>query len=230
MNRIDLSAQRCLIADDNSNMRRIVRTCLHAFGIREVYEAADGADVLEAFTRHLPDIIILDWIMPVFGGADVIRMIRQPGANANPRVPIIVLTAHPEKSTVISAREAGVTEILVKPVSAIALYQRIANAVTNPRPFVKTKGYFGPDRRRGVNAKYTGPERRGDTAQNPIQGVSASAVRDFAPPRQTNAVSPQERVVVNDMDRTGAPFWQSRAAPQSQPDHPRKAGQPGKVI
>ena len=43
---------------------------------------------------------------------------------------------------------------------AKALYQRIVNVVANPRPFIKTKTFFGPDRRRGVNPNYIGPERR----------------------------------------------------------------------
>jgi hypothetical protein len=60
----------------------------------------------------------------------------------------------------MSARDAGVTEFLCKPISAKALYERILNVVANPRPFIKSKTYFGPDRRRGVNPNYVGPERR----------------------------------------------------------------------
>src|SRR6516225_2317037 len=88
------------------------------------------------------------------------QMIRQPGANANPYVPIIMLTGHSEKKRVIAARDAGVTEFLAKPISAKALYQRILNVVANPRPFIKTRTYFGPDRRRNVNPNYSGPDRR----------------------------------------------------------------------
>jgi hypothetical protein len=49
---------------------------------------------------------------------------------------------------------------MAKPISAKSLYQRILNVVANPRPFIKTKSYFGPDRRRNVNPTYVGPERR----------------------------------------------------------------------
>ena len=95
--------------------------------------------------------------MPIFDGLELTQMIRQPGANANPYVPIIMLTGHSEKKRVIAARDAGVTEFLAKPISAKALYQRIVNVVANPRPFIKTKTYFGPDRRRNVNPNYVGP-------------------------------------------------------------------------
>ena len=151
MVRIDFNRLRFLVIDDNTHMRRILRTLLHGFGAREVYEAEDGAAGLEAFTHYLPDIVITDWAMPIFDGLELMQMIRQPGANANPYVAIIMLTGHSEKKRVTAARDAGVTEFLAKPISAKGLYQRIINVVANPRPFIKTKTYFGPDRRRNIN-------------------------------------------------------------------------------
>jgi len=160
MVRIDFNRLRFLVIDDNAHMRRIIRTLLHGFGARDVYEAEDGAAGLESFTHFVPDIIITDWAMPIFDGLELTQMIRQPGANANPYVAIIMLTGHSEKKRVTSARDAGVTEFLAKPISAKGLYQRIINVVANPRPFVKTRTYFGPDRRRTSSSAYVGPERR----------------------------------------------------------------------
>jgi DNA-binding response OmpR family regulator len=108
----------------------------------------------------MPDIVLTDWAMPIFDGLELAQMIRQPGANANPYVPIIMLTGHSEKKRVVAARDAGITEFMAKPISAKSLYQRILNVVVNPRPFIKTKTYFGPDRRRNVTTNYVGPERR----------------------------------------------------------------------
>jgi CheY-like chemotaxis protein len=160
MIRIDFSRLRFLIIEDNPHMRRIIRALLYGFGAREVYEAEDGASGLEAFTTNLPDIVITDWVMPIIDGLELTQMIRQPEANTNPFVPIIMLTGHSEKRRVIAARDAGVTEFLAKPISSKALYQRILNVVANPRPFIRTETYFGPDRRRNSNASYAGPERR----------------------------------------------------------------------
>jgi CheY-like chemotaxis protein len=180
MIRIDFNRLRVVVIDDNAHMRRIVRTLLLGFGTREVYEAEDGATGLEAFTHHMPDIVITDWAMPIFDGIELTHMIRQPGSNANPFVPIIMLTGHSEKKHVIAARDAGITEFLAKPISAKGLYQRILNVVANPRPFIKTKTYFGPDRRRNVNPTSAGPERRkGDKAdvirpQNLLDKVKAA--------------------------------------------------------
>jgi two-component system chemotaxis response regulator CheY len=172
MIRIDFNRLRFLVIDDNAHMRRIVRTLLHGFGARDVYEAEDGATGLEAFTHHVPDIVLTDWAMPIFDGLELTQMIRQPGANANPFVPIIMLTGHSEKRRVTAARDAGVTEFLAKPLSAKALYQRIVNVVANPRPFIRTKTYFGPDRRRSTSTNYQGPERRKSTKADTIRPQS----------------------------------------------------------
>jgi two-component system chemotaxis response regulator CheY len=160
MIRVDFNKLRFLVVDDNAHMRRILRVLLHGFGAREVHEAEDGASGLEAFTNYLPDIILIDWAMPIFDGLELSQMIRQPGANSNPYVPIIMLTGHSEKRRVVAARQAGITEFMAKPISAKALYQRIVNVVANPRPFIRTRNYFGPDRRRCANPTYAGPERR----------------------------------------------------------------------
>jgi CheY-like chemotaxis protein len=158
---IDFNKLRFLVCDDNAHMRRILRTLLHSFGAREVYEAEDGATALEMFTHYVPDIVILDWAMPIFDGIELTQMIRQPDSKGNPFAPIIMLTGHSEKRRVTVARDAGVTEFLAKPISAKGLYQRILNVVVSPRPFIKTKNYFGPDRRRNSGNAYIGPERRG---------------------------------------------------------------------
>jgi two-component system, chemotaxis family, chemotaxis protein CheY len=167
MVQIDFNKLRFLVIDDNLHMRRIVRTILHGFGARDVMEAEDGAGGLEFFGLSNPDIIFLDWAMPIFDGLELIQMIRQPGANANPFVPIIMMTGHTERTRVTAARDAGITEFLAKPISAKGLYHRVYNVVAQPRPFIKTATYFGPERRRTSNAKYAGPERRrggaGDT-------------------------------------------------------------------
>ena len=160
MYRIDFNKLRFLICDDNPHMRRILRTLLHSFGAREAYEAEDGATALEMYSHYVPDIVITDWSMPIFDGLELAQMIRQPESKGNPYAPIIMLTGHSEKRRVTVARDAGVTEFLAKPISAKGLYQRILNVVANPRPFIKTKTYFGPDRRRNTSNAYIGPERR----------------------------------------------------------------------
>lgn len=184
MIRIDFNRLRFLVVDDNAHMRRIVRQLLHGFGSREIYEAEDGAAGLDAFSAHNPDILITDWAMPIFDGVELTKTIRQPGANANPYIPIIMLSGHSEKRRVMEARDAGITEFLAKPIAAKALYERVLSVVLNPRPFIQTKDYFGPDRRRNAMSNYAGPERRKGAAGSKVIQVlpiDASLVDRFKP-------------------------------------------------
>jgi len=162
MVRIDFNRLRLLIVEDNPYMRRIIRTLLNGFGARDVIEADDGIKGLDTFTHHAPDIVLIDWEMPECDGLRLTQMIRQSDATANPFVPIIMITGHTEKHRVEAARDAGVTELLAKPVTAGHLFARIAEIVERPRAFVRTEAYFGPDRRRHRAEGYPGPWRRAE--------------------------------------------------------------------
>lgn len=163
---VDFNRLRFLIVDDNPYMRRILRTLLHGFGAREVHEAEDGASGLEAYSNHAPDLVILDWVMPIFDGVELTQMIRQPEVTANPFVPIILLTAHTGKHRVLAARDAGVTEVLAKPISAKALHERIVASISRPRKFIRTDTYFGPEPRRELTPS---------TSDKPVLPHQASA-------------------------------------------------------
>ena len=235
MVRIDFNRLRFLVIDDNAHMRRIVRTLLHGFGARDVYEAEDGAAGLDAFTHYVPDIVLTDWAMPIFDGLELTQMIRQPGANANPFVPIIMVTGHTEKARVTAARDAGVTEFLAKPISAKALYQRIVNVVANPRPFIKTKTYFGPDRRRNVNPQLYRPRapqgrqgRRHPPAAAARQSQSAGLMRHFGVTATMASPKPAKPDVITYGDHEFITPDTRQAAQDAAAGGPRRAG-PGRL-
>lgn len=158
-----LTKVRFLIVDDNAAMRGLIRAVLAAFGCDYVFEAADAKRALGILSVEQIDILITDWKMSPVDGLSLVRFLRDPEKSANPFIPIIMLTAYAEPSRVREARDAGVTEFLVKPFSAEQLFKRIQVIVNRPRPFVRTKVFFGPDRRRLKN-EYEGPERREDAA------------------------------------------------------------------
>ena len=167
MSAIDLQGLKFLVVDDSMNMRRIVRTFLRSFGVSEIFEAEDGATGLELLEAYAPDILIADIKMPIFDGVEFAKMIRNPEGGTQPFVPIIILTVYSEHKYVTAARDAGATEFLSKPISATALYRRIENILNNPREFVRTEDFFGPDRRRAKNPSFAGIERRsGDDSRH----------------------------------------------------------------
>jgi DNA-binding response OmpR family regulator len=99
--------------------------------------------------------------MEPLDGIDFTRMVRTAPDSPNPFVPIIMLTSQGAYDRVQLARDIGVTEFLIKPVTANALYSRIGNVIQKPRQFVRVSEYFGPDRRRTIK-DFRGEDRRED--------------------------------------------------------------------
>jgi two-component system chemotaxis response regulator CheY len=155
-----LAALQVLLVDDNQHMRAITSAVLQSAGIRKLREAADGVAALEILRDHAVDLVIVDFNMFPLDGVEFTRLVRNSPDSANPYLPIIMMTGHSERHKVMAARDAGVTEFVVKPITAKAIFDRIQAVIVRPRAFVKTDGYFGPDRRRANATDYPGPFRR----------------------------------------------------------------------
>ena len=129
-------------------MRQLVESILHALGVKQVCLAGDAAQAFKELQHFNADVIIVDWHMQPLDGLDFVRLVRNAKDSFNPYVPIIMLTGYTEYRRVAEARDAGINEFLAKPISPRDLYLRIASIIDHPRPFVRARGYFGPDRRR----------------------------------------------------------------------------------
>lgn len=151
---------RFLIVDDQSQIRLLVRTILFSLGCRDILEAEHGGDGLEQINTSKPDIVITDWAMEPISGIQMVKTLRQSDITAVKYMPVIMLTGFSERRRIVSARDAGINEYLLKPVSPKSLFSRIQAIIEQPRRFVKTTSYFGPDRRRGKQ-KFNGPDKRG---------------------------------------------------------------------
>ncbi|CAN5355223.1 response regulator [soil metagenome] len=170
-----LQALSVLLVDDNQHMRAITSAILQSAGIRKIREVSDGAMALEALRDQAVDLAIVDFNMFPLDGVEFTRLVRNSPDSANPYLPIIMMTGHSEKHRVMEARDAGVTEFVVKPITAKAVFDRIQAVIIRPRAFVKTDGYFGPDRRRGGATNYRGPMRRATDAQTQAGSGSSAA-------------------------------------------------------
>jgi CheY-like chemotaxis protein len=166
---------KILVVDDNQHMRKLVVTILQAFGAIQIFEAPDGEHAWTVLRDANPDVILLDWQMAGMNGLDFARMVRTSPNSPNPFVPIIMLTGHTHVDHVRQARDAGVNEFLAKPVSVKAILTRLVSVIEHPRPFVRTKTYFGPCRRRRGGDEYKGPERRANIEATALDDVPAAA-------------------------------------------------------
>lgn len=154
-----------MVVDDNKHMLAIVKTILHAMRIKNVRTISNAADAFSEMQHWPVDLIITDWAMEPLDGLDFCRLLRRGEDSAHRFVPIIMLTGHTEAHRVIEARDAGINEVLVKPVSIEALCARVSAIIESPRPFVKSLTYFGPCRRR-AQVPYQGVDRRSNSESN----------------------------------------------------------------
>ncbi len=149
-----------LIVDPDMPIANLVRNVLRSVGFENVRVAKDGKDALDILLSSPVDLLITDWRMEHMDGVSLLRFLRSDPNSPNRFVPIIMLTGRAERRDVEEARDAGVTEYMVKPVTAKALFERIVQVVENPRSFILAKAYKGPDRRRGRDEAPTKEERR----------------------------------------------------------------------
>jgi DNA-binding response OmpR family regulator len=114
------SKKRILVVDDEPNIREVVELYLRREGF-EVEVTGDGAAALAAIERKMPDLIVLDLMLPVLGGLQVTRVLRQGDYN----IPIIMLTAKGEEADRIAGLELGADDYLTKPFSPKELVARV---------------------------------------------------------------------------------------------------------
>ena len=112
---------RILLIDDSKTMRNIQKSVLATIGHTDVEEACDGQDALSKAAAFHPELILVDWNMPVMDGLTFVKSFRQ----TNKATPIIMVTTEAEKSRVIEAIRAGVNNFVVKPFTPDVLGERI---------------------------------------------------------------------------------------------------------
>ena len=123
---------RVLIAEDNQYLRKLIRNLLVNVGIKRIDEVVDGLAGFEAIKNIDPDIVILDWELPLLNGAELVRIVRTPGMLARPAVPIIMFGATAERWRIAEAKRLGVNVYLTMPISAKTLLDRILSLVAKP--------------------------------------------------------------------------------------------------
>ena len=112
---------RVLLVDDSRTIRNIQKNVLAEIGYADVVEAADGLEALSRVAAEKPDLILVDWNMPVMDGITFVRKVRE----TDKATPMIMVTTETEKSRVVEAIRAGVNNYVVKPFTGETLLEKI---------------------------------------------------------------------------------------------------------
>jgi len=172
-----LAGKRFLCADNSPSMLRIYRALLQDMGATSIFFAENGAEAYDQFQRQKPDMVICEWTLPLVSGPQLIKLFRSKRNKHSPYVPVIVCAGEATLQTLTLARDIGANEFLAKPISANSLQDRIISTLANPRPFIESSVYFGPDRRRAKRDLHSGPERRGKPRTQPASGDPSASLR-----------------------------------------------------
>ncbi len=116
---------RILIIDDSKTMRNIEKNTLAQLGHTDIQEAGDGQDALSKVDAFNPDLILVDWNMPVMDGITFVKNYRAKGRTT----PIIMVTTEAEKTRVVEAIKAGVNNYVVKPFTPESLSQKVNETI-----------------------------------------------------------------------------------------------------
>lgn len=147
-----------LVVEDNPYMKSLLYATLKALGVGNVRAASDGAEAIDILKliKTNPgragmmsvDIVLSNWMMEPVDGLRLLRWVRMSKDSPDRFLPFIMLTGYADIKRVGVARAAGCTEFMAKPFSAQALIDRFVAVIEHPRPFLRSKEFFGPDRRR----------------------------------------------------------------------------------
>jgi len=102
----------CLVVDDSKVIRKVARHILETLNF-QVTEAADGREALDSCLQEAPDVILLDWNMPVMSGMDFLRALRESTLSRRPKV--VFCTTENGMAYIRAAIEAGADEYVMKP-------------------------------------------------------------------------------------------------------------------
>lgn len=139
---------RILLIEQNQPVRVLIRSVLLDLGFGLVDAVAETEQAWALYTEHEPDIIMMDWRFNHPQGLAFIKRIRTAKNSPVPNVPIILMMAYTNKELLFQARDAGITEFLIKPFTVETLTRQITQLIEKPRDFVISQGFIGPDRRR----------------------------------------------------------------------------------
>jgi two-component system chemotaxis response regulator CheY len=117
---------KILLVDDSGTMRRIQANILQSLGFNDIVQANDGTDGLKMYQMTAPALVITDWNMREMSGLDLVKAIRE----TDKATPIIMVTTEAEKTRVVEAVQAGVSDYLIKPFKPEQLEAKVRRHAT----------------------------------------------------------------------------------------------------
>jgi CheY-like chemotaxis protein len=168
---------RTLVIDPTGNSKTLLRRILANLGVMGV-KAVDGTDdALLAMRQDLYTVVFCDELAGPLDPFAFLKALRRDLETRDVTVPVVLVSVGAEFSKVAAARDAGMNDVIVKPVSVDTIERKLISLVLEPKAFVTAKGFVGPDRRRAGDRRQFGEraardERRGKATDGSIFAIS----------------------------------------------------------
>lgn len=159
---INVAALSFLVADAVPYSAAITTSILRGFGAHRLMEARSTRDAIDILLEHTIDIMLCDIKLPNGGGVAFAKSIRGNADIPCRTIPILLTSGDTRVSLVKQSRDAGVNMVVAKPMSPAALYDRLVWVAFNPKRFIDSPDYFGPDRRFKIEGLPDGVGRRSE--------------------------------------------------------------------
>jgi CheY-like chemotaxis protein len=144
---LDLSELRVIVIEDNEFTTILMKRLLGVMRVAQVTSCLDSVAADDAIRKSKADLAIVDIDMPGRSGLEIVHDIRRGQVGVPKDMCILVASAHVDLEHVEQARNEGANWVVAKPLSFRTLYDGIARAILDDRPFVDSASYAGPCRR-----------------------------------------------------------------------------------
>jgi two-component system chemotaxis response regulator CheY len=168
---------RTLIVDPTNHSKNFLRGLLTSLNVQHVVALANTDEALACLRQECFSIVFCDDLVGPLDPFGFLKALRRDLATSNVTVPVVLVSAGADFSKITAARDAGMNDVIAKPVSIGTIERKLRSLLLAPRPFVTAKSFVGPDRRGGGNGASSACGRR--TAKT---GAASRMSRDrFSP-------------------------------------------------
>ena len=134
-----LKQLRILIVDPNAYIRGVVADALRRLQIVNIAAAASAMEAFATARTFKPDLVLVDWDAGKMSGLEFTREVRRNQSGMPRETAIILLAASIDHEQLMAARQAGINEFLLKPISAQTVFSRIEEVILKPRRFIVSR-------------------------------------------------------------------------------------------
>ena len=167
--KIKIAEKTILVIDSQELVRTIIVDILRTIGAKKIHTARNGKEGIKQIRTWLPDLVFCDSHPGGITGIELVKWVRCAQGSPNPQMPIVYVSSDRTQQQIINARDAGVNEIIIKPIVPQAVISRLKAALAINRTFVRSMSFVGPDRRRNRTRTYKGGKRRlSDDAESAV--------------------------------------------------------------